>query len=330
MAHPAPAPISNDDPAFISYVRADGSTVAEALSRGLALRNTPAWRDVERLRPGEDWDRMIDAAIAGCSVFVYVITAGTRNSDEARGELIRARQFGRRVIPVLAGDPTDMPRSLLSVEYVDCRAGVTEDAVESVLAAIVEAPRVRAGRPGRRWMRGLLIVASLAWVGCCAGVVVVVGERWMGAPPPSIAIPPAASSGLKAGAGGSPAGDTPRPDATNGLLQWTGQKGRAGQPTVVIDKDLSDVFKRRLGVVYRVNGPSGAGWSEHLLLVEANHFFDQIRAAPGDALRMDTPSQDASGAGGSELLTALLLQLAVAAVSWRRYVMESPASASDD
>jgi hypothetical protein len=61
----------SEQPLFISYSRKD-YYFAESLAFHLLNRSLPAWLDVKDLKPGVDWERDLEAAIAAASSVVLV------------------------------------------------------------------------------------------------------------------------------------------------------------------------------------------------------------------------------------------------------------------
>jgi TIR domain len=108
---------------FISYRRDDSDVAAGRLADDLSEIFGPdaIFRDLEKLEPGEDYEKALDRALDSCSVLVAMIgprwltiadKTGRRRLDHpgdwVRAEISRALTRGIRVIPVLVSK-TVMP-----------------------------------------------------------------------------------------------------------------------------------------------------------------------------------------------------------------------------
>src|SRR5688572_27508634 len=103
--------------AFICYAREDGDF---ALSLAAELRNcgVPVWIDRWSIEPGANWDAAIDHAIRACTSFVIVLSPDAVASAEVRGELRRALNETKFIVPLLHR-VCEIPRQLETVQYVD-------------------------------------------------------------------------------------------------------------------------------------------------------------------------------------------------------------------
>lgn len=100
---------------FINFRTGDEESAATVIERDLATRfgREKIFRDSTSIRAGEDFARRILSAVHGSRALLAVIGPrwlSDRLADEqdwVRRELLEAREYGVRVIPVLVGD---MPR----------------------------------------------------------------------------------------------------------------------------------------------------------------------------------------------------------------------------
>ncbi len=116
---------------FISYARLDQDFVLQ-LAQALQERRVSVWIDQWNIPTGADWDRAIDNAIRDCEQFLIVLSPASTFSEysgEVRGELRRALDLKKDVIPVLY-QQCQIPRQLLHIEYSDFTAGFSAVRVE--------------------------------------------------------------------------------------------------------------------------------------------------------------------------------------------------------
>jgi hypothetical protein len=94
---------------FISYSHADVAAARVLLSELASIGASVIWFDKTELRPGDEWERAINAAIKRCTLFVALISANTEAltdgyfhrewlAAEKKAELILGRPF---IIPVV-------------------------------------------------------------------------------------------------------------------------------------------------------------------------------------------------------------------------------------
>ncbi|MEO5742124.1 MAG: toll/interleukin-1 receptor domain-containing protein, partial [Vicinamibacterales bacterium] len=120
---------------FVCYARADSSFVLP-LTIYLRARGIPIWMDAD-IPPGADWDSNIDEQLRTCSSFLLVMSPAAAASAEVRGELRRALNQAKPIIPVLY-QPCDIPRQLLNVQYLDFSSETNVDASRDALAVVLE------------------------------------------------------------------------------------------------------------------------------------------------------------------------------------------------
>lgn len=135
-----PAREMPDNAVFISYARDDLAAV-QRIKAGLEAAGVTTWFDMDRLEPGDDYDRKIQRNIARCSYFIAVVSSSTQGRHEGyfRREwsyaIDRARNMADGalfILPVtidatLAGDAL-VPDKFLSLHFTALPAGeVTPD-----------------------------------------------------------------------------------------------------------------------------------------------------------------------------------------------------------
>jgi WD40 repeat protein len=102
---------------FISYARKDAADLALRLRDRLASAALEPWLDTSRIDGGAVWTKEIEDAIDGCDVAVAILSAGSYQSDICRAEQLRALRKGKRVIPIIAKQGTDIPVHLETKNY---------------------------------------------------------------------------------------------------------------------------------------------------------------------------------------------------------------------
>lgn len=86
--------------AFISYARADEDFVYQ-LAQRLKAQQVNIWLDLMELKVGHDWWDEIEKHIIQCSVFIIVMSPGSKQSRWVKRELLLAEQKNKPIFPVL-------------------------------------------------------------------------------------------------------------------------------------------------------------------------------------------------------------------------------------
>jgi WD40 repeat protein len=102
---------------FISYARRDAADLALRLRDRLSEAALEPWLDTSRIDGGAVWTKDIEQAIDGCDVALALLSPGSYQSDICRSEQHRALRKGKRVIPVIAIEGTDIPLLLEAENY---------------------------------------------------------------------------------------------------------------------------------------------------------------------------------------------------------------------
>jgi hypothetical protein len=104
---------------FISYARKDAS-FAGRLKRRLQTSKLTAWRDVDDVRGGDNWQQAVDDALRGAAALVVVLSPAATKSEYVTYEWAFALGAGVRVVPVLQRTTPIHPR-LTTIQYIDFR-----------------------------------------------------------------------------------------------------------------------------------------------------------------------------------------------------------------
>jgi hypothetical protein len=113
---------SNNGPttpsAFISYSHTD-SLVANQIKKALRLNGISVWID-ERLKAGDQaWHKQLEIAIREQNDFLYLMTPACVASDYCTWELKKAKEFKKRIIPVMLTAGTAVPKVIANQQYID-------------------------------------------------------------------------------------------------------------------------------------------------------------------------------------------------------------------
>lgn len=99
--------MSNNQPyIFISYAHKDKELISPFIS---ALGEKYAvWFD-EGIRYGREWEEEIAAKLNDCSIFIYVITENSLNSENCKDELYHARKKSKNFLNILFSEDIVLP-----------------------------------------------------------------------------------------------------------------------------------------------------------------------------------------------------------------------------
>lgn len=104
---------------FISYARKDARDLALKLHTDLVKRGYEVWLDTSEIDGGASWSDSIEKAIDGCDVLLALLSTGSYVSEVCRGEQMRARRLGKRIIPLLTQPNAERPIYLEHLNYRD-------------------------------------------------------------------------------------------------------------------------------------------------------------------------------------------------------------------
>jgi hypothetical protein len=218
---------------FVSYSRAQ-FYLAEDLALDLGHNGLDAWLDVHRLKPGDEWDGAIVAALRASEAVVLVASREALASPHVHAELDLAQQLGKPVIVALASR-VDLPSTLADAPRIDLRsefgsgvgrlsAVLDEGDDAAPISAIPSSWGARAGVVGG--VSAVLLGMSLLFVGLC---LLSLGVQLSGGA--ALSMVDAVNSALFG--------------ALSGWLWWTFSRRRAGSTIL-------------LGVAFAIAAPMGA------------------------------------------------------------------------
>jgi hypothetical protein len=102
---------------FISYSRKDIGFVRK-LAGDLEKAGYEVWWDLTDLRGGDDWLRVIPAAIESSDHFVVVLSPNSAISDWVKKEYTQALSSHKKIIPIML-ERSSVPFALNTINYVD-------------------------------------------------------------------------------------------------------------------------------------------------------------------------------------------------------------------
>src|SRR5512133_3451149 len=102
---------------FISYSRKDIAFVRR-LAGDLEKAGYTVWWDVSDLRGGDDWVRVIPAAIKASDTFIVVLSPNSAISQWVEKEYTQALYLRKKIIPIML-ESSDVPFGLNTINYID-------------------------------------------------------------------------------------------------------------------------------------------------------------------------------------------------------------------
>ncbi len=102
---------------FISYARPD-SVFALKLAKDLQTTAATIWLDQLNIEAGENWDNAVQKALAGCGIFVVILTPAAVASENVLDEVAYALDNKKQVLPILQ-QACDRPFRLSRKQYID-------------------------------------------------------------------------------------------------------------------------------------------------------------------------------------------------------------------
>src|SRR5688572_7458382 len=119
---------------FISYSRKDIAFVRQ-LAGDLEKAGYDVWWDLTDLRGGDDWPRVIPAAIESSQYIVVVLSPNSAISDWVAKEYTQALDLRKKIIPIML-KPSRVPFALNTINYVNFAAGEYVDNLNNLLSAL--------------------------------------------------------------------------------------------------------------------------------------------------------------------------------------------------
>src|SRR5512138_2916942 len=117
---------------FISYSRKD-IDFARRLAGDLENAGYDVWWDLTDLRGGDDWPRVIPAAIESSQYVIVVLSPNSAVSDWVEKEYTQALGLRKKIIPIML-NPSPVPFALNTVNYVNFASGEYVDNFKSLLS----------------------------------------------------------------------------------------------------------------------------------------------------------------------------------------------------
>jgi len=125
--------LSTKTPAFLSYARED-SAFALRLAADLRAAGANVWLDQLDIRPGRQWDREVEQALARCSEMLVILSPAGVDSSNVMDEVAFALEERKTVIPVLQCD-CRIPFRLRRLQHVDFRSAY-EVGLQALLSSL--------------------------------------------------------------------------------------------------------------------------------------------------------------------------------------------------
>ena len=103
--------------AFFSYAHEDAQ-FALSLAKDLRAGGVGVWMDRLDIKPGQQWDRAVEDALARCSQLLVILSPSAVKSTNVMDEVSYALGKGKPVLPVICRD-CEIPFRLARLQYVD-------------------------------------------------------------------------------------------------------------------------------------------------------------------------------------------------------------------
>src|SRR5678816_2991943 len=114
---------------FISYSRKDIG-FARKLAGDLEKAGYEVWWDLTDLRGGDDWPRVIPAAIEASQYVIVVLSPNSAISDWVEKEYTQALGLRKRIIPIMLRQ-SRVPFALNNINYINFADGEYTDNLKS-------------------------------------------------------------------------------------------------------------------------------------------------------------------------------------------------------
>lgn len=152
---------------FVSYSSKDAKAATELVSE-LEARGLQCWIAPRNIRPGDDYDEAIVAAILACRALVVLVSTDSIASRHVRSEVVRASSEGKTIYPVRLIDievAGGLQFHLELSQWIDFFPNVTTESYDALAEAIrlgksARTPTVRHRFDPRRWT--LMTLAGMA------------------------------------------------------------------------------------------------------------------------------------------------------------------------
>ena len=119
---------------FISYSRKD-MDFARKLAGDLEKAGYDVWWDISDLRGGDDWIRVIPAAIESSQFVIVVLSPNSVTSEWVQKEYTQALSLRKKIIPLML-ETTNVPFALNTINFINFSTGHYEDNYKNLLSAL--------------------------------------------------------------------------------------------------------------------------------------------------------------------------------------------------
>ena len=134
---------------FISYSRKDIDFIRK-LAGDLEKAGYDVWWDLTDLRGGDDWPRVIPAAIEASQYVIVVLSPNSAISDWVEKEYTQALSLRKKIIPILL-ERSGIPFALNTINYVDFTSDDYAASFSSLLSALGYTGEPPVVRPPVAW-----------------------------------------------------------------------------------------------------------------------------------------------------------------------------------
>ncbi|HLA06858.1 MAG TPA: toll/interleukin-1 receptor domain-containing protein, partial [Anaerolineales bacterium] len=119
---------------FISYSRKD-MDFGRKLAGDLEKAGYDVWWDISDLRGGDDWIKVIPAAIASSQFILVVLSPNSVQSEWVQKEYTQALNLRKKIIPIMF-EATGVPFALNTLNFLNFSAGKYEENYKNLLSAL--------------------------------------------------------------------------------------------------------------------------------------------------------------------------------------------------
>src|SRR5262249_54418911 len=116
---------------FISYSRKDMDFVRK-LAGDLEKAGYDVWWDITDLRGGDDWPRVIPAAIASSDFIIVVLSPHAAISEWVEKEYTQALDLHKKIIPIMLAR-SKVPFALNTINYINFSSREYADGFKNLL-----------------------------------------------------------------------------------------------------------------------------------------------------------------------------------------------------
>ena len=119
---------------FISYSRKD-MDFGRKLAGDLEKAGYDVWWDISDLRGGDDWIKVIPAAIESSQFILVVLSPNSVQSEWVQKEYTQALNLRKKIIPIMF-EATGVPFALNTLNFLNFSAGKYEENYKNLLSAL--------------------------------------------------------------------------------------------------------------------------------------------------------------------------------------------------